>query len=131
MSPRRAAPQLPKPTSAELNLLRTLWRLGPSTVKEVHDATAGERENVTYANVLRLLQVMHGKGLLTRDESARSHVYAAAQAQDVMQTSLLRDLIQKAFGGSGKNLVLAALKGNVSARERAEIADLLKAADDE
>lgn len=126
MSPRRTAPPVPKPTPTELNLLRTLWRLGPSTVKQAHAAAAHERDNMTYSNVLRLLQVMHAKGLVSRDESARSHVYAAAQAQDATQTSLLHDLIHRAFGGSGKNLVMAALKGNVSASERAEIAQLLK-----
>jgi predicted transcriptional regulator len=81
---------------------------------------------VTYATVLRSLQVMHGKGLLTRDESERSHVYAAAQAQNTTQTSLVRDLIQKAFSGSGKALVLAALKSHVSDKERDEIKRFLK-----
>ena len=72
-----------KPTAAELDLLRTLWRLGPSTVKDAHQAMQEEKPSVTYANVLRLMQVMHGKGLLLRDESQRSHIYAAAQEQDL------------------------------------------------
>ena len=114
-----------KPTAAELDLLRTLWQLGPSTVKDAHVALQAERPTVTYANVLRLMQVMHGKGLLTRDESQRSHVYAAAQAQDALQTNLLTDLIQKAFAGSGKHLVLAALNAHVTDEERAEIRKLL------
>jgi len=75
--------------------------------------------------VLRQLQIMHGKGLLTRDESQRSHVYAPAQSQDALQTHLLKDLIAKAFSGSGKALVLAALKGHVSKKERAEIEKFL------
>jgi predicted transcriptional regulator len=110
-----------KPTPAELDLLRVLWRLGPSTVKQVHEAQQAERPDVAYATVLRLLQIMHGKGLLTRDESQRSHVYAAAQAQDSLQTNLLRDLIHKAFSGSGKDLVMAALRDHVSDEERAQI----------
>ena len=114
-----------KPTAAELDLLRTLWQLGPSTVKDAHAALQAERPTVTYANVLRLMQVMHGKGLLTRDESQRSHVYAAAQARDALQTNLLTDLIQKAFAGSGKHLVLAALNAHVTDEERAEIRKLL------
>ena len=114
-----------KPTAAELDLLRTLWQLGPSTVKDAHAALQAERPAVTYANVLRLMQVMHGKGLLTRDESQRSHVYAAAQARDALQTNLLTDLIQKAFAGSGKHLVLAALSAHVTDEERAEIRKLL------
>ena len=114
-----------KPTAAELDLLRTLWQLGPSTVKDVHQAMQAERPSLTYANVLRLMQVMHGKGLLTRDESQRSHVYATAQAQDTLQTNLLTDLIQKAFAGSGKRLVLAALDAHVTDAERDEIRRLL------
>ena len=116
-----------KPTPAELELLRTLWQLGPSTVKDVHQAMQADRPSLTYANVLRLMQVMHGKGLLTRDESQRSHVYAPAQAQDALQTNLLTDLIQKAFAGSGKHLVLAALDAHVTDAEREEIRRLLDA----
>jgi predicted transcriptional regulator len=121
--PRRPAP--PKPTAAELDLLRVLWRLGAATAREVHEAVAGERPGISAANVLRQLQVMHGKGLLVRDESQRSHVYAPAQAQDSLRTGLLKDFIHKAFSGSGKELVVAALKGHVSAEEREEIRRLL------
>ena len=123
---RRSRP--PKPTPAELDLLRTLWRLGPSTVREVHDARRRERPETTYATVLRLMQVMHGKGLLARDESERSHVYAAAHAQDALQTNLLGDLIHKAFAGSGKDLVLAALNEHVTDQEREEIRRFLRKA---
>ena len=116
----------PKPTPAELEMLRLLYALGPATAKQVHAAALDSRPDMTYATVLRLLQVMHGKGLLIRDESARAHVYAPAQAQDTIQTSLLKELIHKAFSGSGKALVLAALRGgHVSPRERAEIQALL------
>jgi predicted transcriptional regulator len=113
--------KLPKPTPAELDLLRLLWQLGPSTVKQVHEARLAERPDSAQASVLRLLQIMHGKGLLIRDESQRSHVYAAAQAQGSLQTNLLRELIHKAFSGSGKDLVMAALRSHVSDEERAEI----------
>ena len=127
----RSPPKPPKPTAAELDLLRVIWRLGPSTVKDVHQARLAERQDVTYATVLRLMQVMHGKGLLARDESQRSHVYAAAHAQNALQTNLLRDLIQKAFAGSGKDLVLAALNEHVSDREREEIRRFLRENPDE
>jgi predicted transcriptional regulator len=114
-----------KPTPAELDLLRLLWRLGPSTVKQVHEELLRERE-VAYSAVLRLMQIMHTKGLLTRDESRRSHVYAPALAQTSTQTSLLGELIRKAFAGSGKALVLAAIKGgHVTPEERREIEDFL------
>ncbi len=116
----------PKPTPAELDLLRVLWRLGPSTVKQVHQEVLKEREMAMSA-VLRLLQIMHGKGLLLRDERAKSHVYRPAQAQDTLQTGLLRELIHKAFSGSGKDLVLAALRGgHVTREERKEIEAFLQ-----
>ena len=121
----------PKPTTAELDLLRVIWRLGPSTVRDVHQARVREKPDLAYATVLRLMQVMHGKGLLLRDESQRSHVYAAAHAQDALQTNLLRDLIHKAFSGSGKALVIAALNEHVTAKERQEIRRFLKETDDE
>ena len=119
-------PELPKPTTAELDLLQTLWPLGSATARQVHDAMQKARPDVTYATVLRLMQIMHTKGLLTRDESERSHVYAPAQPQDSLQTNLLKDLVQRAFAGSAKALVLAALKSGISKKERAEIEKLLK-----
>ena len=127
-----ASPGTPKPTPAELDLLRVIWRLGPSTVKEVHQARQAERPDLAYATVLRLMQVMHGKGLLKRDERQRSHVYAPAQPRGSLQTRLLDDLIHKAFAGSGKDLVLAALRGGrVSDAEREEIQRFLEETRDE
>lgn len=123
------APSAPKPTAAELDLLQTLWPLGAATAKQVHQAMLNERPDVTYATVLRLMQIMHTKGLLIRDESARSHVYAPAQAQDSLQNKLLKDLIQKAFSGSAKALVMAALKSGISKKDREEIESLLKESD--
>ena len=118
-----AAP--PKPTASELEMLRLLWQLGPATAKQVHQAALASRPEMAYATVLRLLQVMHTKGLLTRDASQRAHVYAPAQAQDSLQTSLIKELIHKAFSGSGKDLILAALRGHVTQKEREEIQAIL------
>ena len=115
------SPPLPKPTAAELDLLRLLWPLGAATVKQVHEAAQRERPDTSYATVLRLMQIMHGKGLLVRDESERSHVYAPSQARESVRTNLLQELIQKAYAGSGKDLVMAALRGHVTDAERAEI----------
>jgi predicted transcriptional regulator len=117
---------LPKPTAAELDLLQVLWPLGAATARQVHQAIQKERPDITYATVLRLMQIMHTKGLLIRDESQRSHVYAPAQAQDSLQANLLKDLIQKAFSGSAKALVLAALRSGISKKEREEIENILK-----
>jgi predicted transcriptional regulator len=75
------------------------------------------------------MQIMHTKGILTRDESQRSHIYAPAQAQDTLQSSLLKDLMQKAFAGSAKALVLAALRSGISKNERDEIEKMLKDSD--
>ena len=117
---------LPKPTAAELDLLQVLWPLGAATARQVHESMQKTRPDVTYATVLRRMQIMHTKGLLIRDESERSHVYAPAQPQDSLQTNLLKDLMQRAFAGSAKALVLAALKSGISKKERAEIEKLLK-----
>jgi predicted transcriptional regulator len=117
---------IPKPTAAELELLQALWPLGSATAKQVHEAMLADKPDLAYSAVLRLMQIMHTKGILTRDESQRSHVYAPAQAQDALQSSLLKDLMQKAFAGSAKALVLAALRSGISKKERAEIEKLLK-----
>jgi predicted transcriptional regulator len=122
-------PTAPKPTAAELDLLQVLWPLGSATAKQLHQEIQKQRPDVTYATVLRLMQIMHTKGILIRDESERSHVYAPAQAQDSLQTNLLKDLIQKAFSGSAKALVLAALRSGISKKEREEIEKLLKEED--
>jgi predicted transcriptional regulator len=107
-------------------MLRLLFALGPATARQVHEAAIETRPDMQYATVLRLLQVMHTKGLLNRDESQRAHVYSPVEQQDSIQTSLLKDLIHKAFAGSGKALVMAALRGgHVSAKERAEIQKML------
>ena len=74
------APRLPKPTPAELDLLRALWQQGPSTAKQIHELQQRERPELPYANVLRLMQIMHGKGLLKRDEREILH-----RAEDAFQ----------------------------------------------
>ena len=125
------SPDAPKPTPAELDLLQVLWPLGAATAKQVHEAMLPQRPDVTYATVLRLMQVMHAKGLLARDESERSHVYSPVHARDALQGNLLNDLMQRAFAGSAKALVLAALKSGISKKERAEIEQLLKDGDGE
>ncbi len=125
------SPTPPKPTPAELDLLQALWPLGAATARRVHEDIVKERPEVTYATVLRLMQIMHGKGLLIRDESERSHVYAPAHAQESLQTNLLKDLMQRAFAGSAKALVLAALKSGISKKERDEIEQLLKDGDEQ
>ena len=116
----------PKPTEVELSLLRVLWDLGPATVRQVHEVLSRNRE-LSYTGILRMLQVMHEKGLVVRDESARSHVYRPAHTREAMRAGLVSDLLDKAFGGSAADLVLAALRsGRVSATERRAIRALLE-----
>jgi BlaI family transcriptional regulator, penicillinase repressor len=116
---------LPRPTDAELAILRVLWDRGPSTVRDVHEALPRERPT-GYTTVLKLLQIMTEKGLVTRDERARSHVYAPRLSQDATQQQLVTDLMQRAFGGSAAQLVMQALAAApASADEMKEIRRLL------
>src|SRR5947207_1284048 len=98
----------PAPTEAELDVLRVLWARGPSTVREVHDAIAGDKP-VGYTTVLKQMQVMHRKGLLSRSERFRSHVYEAAQPRLRVQRDLVQSLVKQAFGGSALSLMQSAL----------------------
>lgn len=97
-----------RPTTAELEILGVLWRRGPSTVREVH-AEVQRADPVGYTTVLKLLQIMIAKGLVTRDASARTHVYAAAVSEASTQRRMVSELVDRAFGGSALALVLHAL----------------------
>ncbi len=98
-----------RPTDAELAILQTLWDLGPTTVRAVHEALGGDQRGA-YTTVLKTMQIMADKGLVHRDTSARSHVYTPVHSQQRTQGSLVRDLASRAFGGSAGNLVLRALQ---------------------
>ena len=104
----------PRPTEAELEILQALWRLGPSTVRDVH-GHLGSRTG--YTSVLKLMQIMHEKGLLTRDAAARTHVYRPAQPELQTQRRLAGDLLARAFGGSARKLVAAALSARRASPE--------------
>ncbi len=116
----------PMPTIAELAILQVLWDRGPSTVREVHDALYS-RDGAGYTTALKLLQVMHGKGLVERDDSERAHVFRALPTRQTTQTRFLSDITQRLFGGSASQLVLHALGDgpSASAEELAEIRQLL------
>lgn len=94
------------PTESELRILNVLWDLGPSTVRHVHDVLNRSKET-GYTTVLKLMQIMTEKKLVTRDESSRTHVYSAAYSQQKVQRTLVQDLIKKAFGGSPLQLANA------------------------
>jgi BlaI family penicillinase repressor len=118
-------PQVQKPTNAELDILGVLWRRGPSTVREVHEALE-HGATVGYTTILKLLQIMTEKGLVRRDETARTHVYRARASEDATQRRLVSDLLERAFGGSAMGLVMQALSAKrVSPREVQQIRKLL------
>ena len=100
--------RLPRPTDAELAILRVLWERGPSTVRQVHDVLAIERPSA-YTTALKLLQIMTEKGLVERDERDRTHVYHARLSEEQTQRQLVSDLLDRAFGGSAQKLVMQAL----------------------
>lgn len=124
MTPRRQpTDNLQLPTEAELEILNILWERGPSTVRDVHDASS---KTTGYTTVLKQMQVMAEKGLLARSEQYRSHIYSARIQQQQTQKRLARNLLQRAFGGSAKNLVLGALSAQkVSPAELKEIRQML------
>lgn len=117
-------PATPLPTEAELAILNIVWAAGPSTVREVHNALSSKHTG--YTTVLKQMQVMAEKGLLARSERFRSHVYEARIPKEQTQRRLVRNLLQRAFDGSAKSLVLGALSSQkVSPAELAEIRRML------
>jgi predicted transcriptional regulator len=102
-------PPAPRPTDAELAILRVLWERGPSTVRQVHEVLASRGRPTAYTTALKLLQIMTDKGLVRRDESDRTHIYHARLSEDQTQRQLVRDLLDRAFGGSATKLVMQAL----------------------
>ena len=113
-----------RPTDAELAVLRVLWDRGPSTVREVHAALESQ-EPIGYTTVLKTMQIMAEKNLVRRDESARAHVYEPTRSEADTQSHLLRDLADRAFGGSSNQLVLRALAEKASKEDLEEIRKIL------
>ncbi len=114
-----------QPTEVELQILRVLWERGPSTVRHIHNVLS-EAKGTNYSTTVKMLSVMLDKGLVKRDETVRPHVYRPARTQQTMQRNMLRDLIQRAYGGSTSSLVLQALSSQrATPDELAEIRQLL------
>jgi predicted transcriptional regulator len=118
---------VPRPTDAELAILRILWERGPSTVRQVHEVLARDRQAAAYTTALKLLQIMTEKGLVERDERERTHVYRARLGEEQTQRQLVRDLVDRAFGGSSLKLVMQALATRRASAE--ELKDIRKALD--
>lgn len=114
-----------KPTESELEILQILWTKGLATVREVHEELASSKE-VGYTTTLKLMQIMHEKGLVKRDDSMRTHVYQAAVNKEKTQKHLLGKMIDSLFGGSPTQLVIQALgEGKASPEEIEKIQRIL------
>ena|SRR5215213_8163190 len=119
-----------KPTTAELEILDLLWERGAATVREVYEILSARRKPTGYTTVLKLMQIMHEKGLVERDSSAKAHVYRAKQTQEETQKNLVSDLLEKAFRGSALKLVQHVLETKpASAAELTEIRKLIAEAE--
>ena len=122
---------LPQPTKTELNILNILWSHGQCTVREVHEAL-NEQETSGYTTALKMLQVMHQKGLVRRDDSQRAHVYSAALSKEETQTTFVSDMVNRLFDGSTSQLVMQALGNSpkADAEQLARIEALLSEIED-
>ena len=118
----------PRPTDAELAILRVLWERGPSTVRQVHEILVSRVGPTAYTTALKLLQIMTEKGLVRRDDTDRTHIYMPRLTEEQTQRQLVRDLLDRAFGGSASKLVMQALHAKRSTPEElGEIRKLIEA----
>src|SRR5215218_8791995 len=118
----------PRPTDGELAILRVLWQRGPSTVRQVHEVLVGRAGPLAYTTALKLLQIMTEKGLVRRDDTDRTHIYTPRLSQEQTQRQLVRDLLERAFGGSASKLVMQALNAKrATDEELGEIRRLIEA----
>ena len=116
-----------KPTDSELEILNILWEKGPSTVRDIHDELE-KTKDAGYTTTLKLMQIMHEKGLLKRDPTNKSHVYTANVSQEKTQGQLVKRMIDNVFNGSASQLVMQAL-GHHKANA-AELEEIKKYLDD-
>ena len=118
----------PRPTDAELAILRVLWERGPSTVRQVHEILVARVGPTAYTTALKLLQIMTEKGLVRRDDTDRTHVFTPRLSEEQTQRQLVRDLLDRAFGGSASKLVMQALNARrATPEELGEIRKLIEA----
>jgi predicted transcriptional regulator len=109
-------PDPPRPTDAELEILTVLWSIGPATVRDVHDVI-GRRRPAQYSTILKFMQIMAEKGLVTRDDKQRAHIYTAAKPREWTQRQLAGHLLERAFSGSAKALLIGALSARRATRK--------------
>ncbi len=119
--------RLPRPTDAELEILTVLWSIGPATVREVHEVIS-RRRTAQYSTILKFMQIMAEKGLVRRNEAQRAHVYEPARPREWTRRQLAGDLLQRAFGGSAKELLIGALSAQKATPE--ELAEMRRLLDE-
>ena len=119
--------KLPRPTDAELEILAVLWSTGAATVRQVYERIS-ERRPAQYSTILKFMQIMADKGLLLRDEEQRAHVYKAARPREWTQRQLAGHLLERAFSGSAKALLMGALSAKKTTKS--ELAELRKLVDE-
>ena len=121
--------RLPQPSPGELELLKTIWELGPSTVKQIHTKVSqGRKSPKTLTTTLKLIQIMEQKGLVQREGKERPYLFHAMVSEQETQQSLLKDILVRGFHGSAKSLMLCALESTgISGEELGEIRALLMA----
>src|SRR5436190_15171975 len=117
----------PRPTEAELEILTVLWSIGPATVRDVYNAINARRP-AQYSTVLKFMQIMAEKGLVRRDETERAHIYEAARPREWTQQQLAGDLLERAFSGSARSLMVGALSSRKASKE--ELSELRKLLDE-
>jgi len=108
-----------KPTESELEILALLWEMEGASVRQIHEKLSSNKAT-GYTTTLKIMQIMHAKGLLKRDEENRSHIYSPAISQKETQKSLLTNFMSTAFGGSAKKLVMHALGQGTTSKEEIE-----------
>jgi len=111
MTRKKELSPLIEPTKSELEILQILWKYGPSTVRLVNDKLNEAKREVNYASTLKLMQIMHDKGLLSRDQTQMKHVYAAAQEESTTKDFLLEKFIDNLYEGSASSMMMQ-LMGN-------------------
>jgi predicted transcriptional regulator len=125
MALKKNEPKPDLPTNAELDILSALWRLGPATVREVHEALG---RDAAYTTTLKQMQLMTEKGLVVRSERFRSHVYEPGIPKEQTRKQIAGDLLKRAFGGSARDLMIGALEAEpASAKELDEIRQMIDA----
>jgi BlaI family penicillinase repressor len=124
--------ELPEPTRAQLEILQVLWKHGPSTVRLVNDQLNQQKESLSYTSTLKLMQIMHEKGMLQRDETSMTHIYSTRLEEGKTKGIVLKKFVDAMYNGSAKSLILELLGNQVTTgRQWEKIKDLLNQLEDE